>query len=110
MRRDYRAIGERDNPELQDLATTTATFIVKKAKWQVQESFQGLPDGQKACLFPLVANSCVSSANITRDYQSPLHKDRTDVYKREHPFMSGLAWFPDGTLMSSSLGYPKLTS
>ena len=60
----------------------------------------GLTDEQQACVKPLAPNSCVSSANITCDFQSPIHTDSTDVYNIEHPFMSGLPWFPYGTLVS----------
>ena len=97
----YRAIGERDQPELQAITNATVTRMVDALRWQVPRVFFGLTDEQQACMHPLATSSCVSSANITRDYQSPIHTDDNDVCEPEHPFMSGLAWYACGTLISS---------
>ena len=99
---DHRAIGERANPALETKATETIMRIVNAIREQVPKAFEGLDDVQQAYIRASATAACVSSANITRDYQSPLHTDDNDVC--DHPLMSALAWFPCGMPIAACSG------
>ena len=73
-----RPMAERQNPDIQQAADKVMSTIVKAIKLQCPLAFTGLMDWHQA-LVAIVENTCVSTATITSDHQSPLHKDSTDI-------------------------------
>ena len=76
------------------------TTIVTVIKAQCPRAFTDMTNWEEV-LVTMVDDTCVSTAAITCNYQSPRHKDPGDV--RRHAMMLVVAWLAQGVMSFSSL-------